>query len=71
MSKLDWRFWAVPLVLWGLYTCWYFGYQSGYTDGHETAWSMAKPREFLLPEIASSGSDFMSRAAELSDSPNK
>jgi hypothetical protein len=53
MANLDRKFWIVPLALWGLYSCWYFGYQSGYSDGHETAWSMAKPSQLSVSEIAS------------------
>lgn len=47
MSNLEWKFWIVPLALWGLYGCWYSGYQSGYADGHQTAWDMAKPQTLL------------------------
>lgn len=43
MSKDGWKFWIIPLGVWGLYCCWHFGYQSGYTDGHETAWKMYQP----------------------------
>jgi len=43
MSKYAWTFWILPLVVWGLYSCWHFGYQSGYADGHETAWQMYQP----------------------------
>lgn len=40
MSKQIWKFWVVPLIAWGLYSCFYLGYQSGYADGHATAWGM-------------------------------
>jgi hypothetical protein len=50
MSNLEWKFWTIPLALWGLYSCWYSGYQSGYADGHQTAWAMAKPQ--TLTEVA-------------------
>lgn len=43
MANQTWKLWAVPFGLWGLYLCWYSGYQSGYADGHETAWSMSRP----------------------------
>ncbi len=47
MSSFNWKFWAIPLTLWSLYSCWYFGYQSGYAEGHETAWSLARPYELV------------------------
>ena len=43
MSKMGRTFWIVALGVWGLYSCWHFGYQSGYADGHETAWLMYQP----------------------------
>ena len=43
MANQTWKLWLVPFGLWGLYLCWYSGYQSGYADGHETAWSMSRP----------------------------
>jgi len=43
MANQNWKLWLVPFGLWGLYLCWYCGYQSGYADGHETAWSMSRP----------------------------
>lgn len=43
MANQSWKLWLVPFGLWGLYLCWYSGYQSGYADGHETAWSMSRP----------------------------
>ena len=43
MANQNWKLWLVPFGLWGLYLCWYSGYQSGYADGHETAWSMSRP----------------------------
>ena len=43
MTNFNWKFWVIPFSLWSLYSCWYFGYQSGYADGHETAWSLAQP----------------------------
>ncbi len=43
MANQSWKLWLVPFGLWGLYVCWHSGYQSGYADGHETAWSMARP----------------------------
>ena len=46
MSTQSWKFWIIPLSLWGLYSCWYCGYQSGYADGHVTAWNMSRPSFF-------------------------
>ena len=43
MANQSWKLWLVPFGLWGLYLCWYSGYQSGYADGHETAWNMSQP----------------------------
>lgn len=43
MANQTWKLWLVPFGLWGLYLCWYSGYQSGYAEGHETAWDMAQP----------------------------
>lgn len=43
MANQGWKLWLVPFGLWGLYACWHSGYQSGYADGHETAWSMSRP----------------------------
>ena len=34
MSKMSWTVWIAALAVWGLYSCWHFGYQSGYADGH-------------------------------------
>jgi len=47
MANLNWKVWLVPFGFWGLYLCWYSGYQSGYADGHETAWDMARPNLVL------------------------
>ena len=52
MSNQGWKFWVVPLTLWCLYSCWYFGYQSGYADGHETAWNMSKQGPYVFPQFA-------------------
>lgn len=43
MANQGWKLWLVPFGLWGLYACWHSGYQSGYADGHETAWNMSRP----------------------------
>jgi hypothetical protein len=43
MSKTGWRLWIVAFGAWALYSCWHMGYQSGYADGHETAWKMYQP----------------------------
>jgi hypothetical protein len=64
MSNQGWKFWIVPLTLWGLYSCWYCGYQSGYADGHETAWSMSRPTN-LYRELAQNDGMTESRSSEL------
>ena len=43
MSKHGWTIWIIPVALWGLYSCWHCGYQSGYHEGHEAAWKMYQP----------------------------
>jgi hypothetical protein len=43
MAVESWKLWIIPLGLWGLYLCWHCGYQSGYAEGHETAWRMSRP----------------------------
>ncbi len=43
MAIDNWKLWVVPFALWGLAMAWYTGYQSGYKDGHETAWEMSRP----------------------------
>lgn len=48
MANQSLKFWAIPLTLWGLYSCWYFGYQSGYADGHVTAWNMSRQDHAML-----------------------
>jgi hypothetical protein len=45
----NWKLWIVPFAAWGMATSWYCGYQSGYSEGHETAWHMARP-EISLTE---------------------
>ena len=52
MSNFNWKFWAIPLTLWCLYSCWYFGYQSGYADGHETAWNLARPYDLVHSSVS-------------------
>lgn len=51
MASHGWKLWVAPLTLWALYSCWYFGYQSGYADGHETAWSLSRPFEAPLDVV--------------------
>lgn len=43
MSKYGWTIWIIPFAVWGFYSCWHCGYQSGYAEGHETAWKMYQP----------------------------
>ncbi|MBC8113019.1 MAG: hypothetical protein H7062_01455 [Candidatus Saccharimonas sp.] len=56
MANQSWKLWLVPFGLWGLYLCWYSGYQSGYADGHETAWSMS--RQSLIATASASPMEF-------------
>lgn len=42
MAVDNWKLWLVPFALWGLVMAWYTGYQSGYQDGHSTAWRMSR-----------------------------
>lgn len=51
MSKLSWTVWIAAIATWGFYSCWHFGYQSGYADGHETALQMAGARSEGMPPI--------------------
>ncbi|HEY0983212.1 hypothetical protein [Schlesneria sp.] len=60
MASHGWIFWAAPLSLWAFYSCWYFGYQSGYADGHETAWNLSRPFE---PQVELSQIDEESHTA--------
>lgn len=55
MANQSWKLWLVPFGLWGLYLCWYSGYQSGYADGHETAWSMSQPSLIMASTEPSPG----------------
>lgn len=65
MANNSYKFWAIPLTLWGLYSCWYFGYQSGYADGHVTAWNMYSPDALVSGDIAYSddGAEIKSMSA--------
>lgn len=53
MSKESLKLWGVVLIVWGLYTCWHMGYQSGYAEGHATAWGMYE-QPHLKQNLASS-----------------
>ncbi|WP_010587192.1 hypothetical protein [Schlesneria paludicola] len=53
MSKESWKFWGVVLIAWGFYSCWHMGYQSGYADGHATAWGMYE-QPYLKQNLANS-----------------
>ena len=61
MANQSWKMWLVPFGLWALYLCWYSGYQSGYADGHETAWSMSQPS--LIMAAAEPSRGFADKAA--------
>lgn len=43
MSIDNWKLWLVPFAVWMMVMAWYTGYQSGYQEGHETAWQMSRP----------------------------
>lgn len=43
MAVENWKLWLVPFGMWGMVMAWYSGYQSGYVEGHETAWQMSRP----------------------------
>ena len=55
MANQSWKMWLVPFGLWALYLCWYSGYQSGYADGHETAWGMSRPSLIMAAAEPSMG----------------
>lgn len=57
MTVESWKLWLVPLALWGLYLSWHTGYQSGYADGHDTAWSMSRPSLVLAASDFSNAAD--------------
>ena len=42
MAIDNWKLWLVPFAIWGVVMAWYAGYQSGYQDGHSTAWEMSR-----------------------------
>ena len=43
MAVENWKLWLVPFAVWALVMVWYSGYQSGYQEGHVTAWQMYHP----------------------------
>ena len=47
MAVENWKLWLSPFGVWGLAMAWYSGYQSGYLEGHETAWQMSRPNVLL------------------------
>ena len=47
MAVENWKLWLIPFTVWGLVMAWYSGYQSGYLEGHETAWQMSRPNVLL------------------------
>ena len=42
MTIVSWKLWLIPFAFWGVYLCWNSGYQSGYAEGHQTAWRMSR-----------------------------
>ena len=54
MTVESWKLWLIPFALWGVFVCWNSGYQSGYAEGHQTAWKMSRPDlSFAAMESAS------------------
>ncbi len=49
MSIDNWKLWVVPFAAWLVVMAWYTGYQSGYEEGHQTAWQMSRPT-FLMQD---------------------
>ena len=43
MSIDNWKLWMIPFAAWLVVMAWYTGYQSGYDEGHQTAWQMSRP----------------------------
>jgi hypothetical protein len=43
MSIDNWKLWMIPFAAWLVVMAWYTGYQSGYSEGHQTAWQMSRP----------------------------
>jgi hypothetical protein len=54
MSVENWKLWLVPFAVWGLVMAWYSGYQSGYQEGHVTAWQLYHP-DILVAAEATTG----------------
>jgi hypothetical protein len=48
MAIDNWKLWLIPFAVWGLVMTWHSGYQSGYKDGHDTAWEMSRPTIGLI-----------------------
>lgn len=69
MANKNWKIWAIPFGVWALYLSWYSGYQSGYSDGHETAWTMSRPNLLALTsdEMGDSGGDSVTNSPGDSD----
>jgi hypothetical protein len=69
MAVESWKLWIIPLGLWGLYLCWHCGYQSGYAEGHETAWRMSRPT--LGIQVAGNSSESLGDlVSKANDAPN-
>ncbi len=69
MSKDTLKYWIVPLGLWGLYTCWYFGFQAGYDHGYGDGYISAVGPVQSAPAFHQiAGVDSASDPAETSDS---
>lgn len=50
MTVDNWKLWLIPFAAWVVIMAWYSGYQSGYHEGHQTAWEMSRPN---LPMVDS------------------
>jgi hypothetical protein len=62
MAVENWKLWIIPFAIWALFLSWHSGYQSGYQEGHATAWEMSRPSVLLTTNerIASNEHDFSS-----------
>lgn len=55
MAVDNWKLWIIPFAGWAMFMSWNMGYQSGYQEGHVTAWEMSRPSndQFLTRNVAS------------------
>ena len=48
MTVDNWKLWLIPFAAWVVVMAWYSGYQSGYVEGHQTAWEMSRPNVSIV-----------------------